>query len=215
MALATTKASTLGGSTSTSSTAAATSTATATSTTAAAASTTAAAASTTPTITLRRKLVLGVHPSQSTPSPHQPCKRARHLLLHIIVAVADVDQTNLANGNRAPVESQKVHRLRQEVCRQLGSRDVLQYELPAHHHVLQPGMASLHVLEVARQPQANSDSNCRLVVAAKYSRLPSVEQLEFRKKEMKLASLLACIRGRNVLRLCRRQCRALDARARP
>ncbi|CAI7873803.1 unnamed protein product, partial [Closterium sp. NIES-54] len=100
--------------------------------------------------TLRRKLVLGVHPSHSTPSPHQPCKRAQHLLLHIIVAVADVDRTNLANGNRAPVEIQKVQRLRQEVCRLLGSRDVLQYELPAHHHVLQPGMASLHVLEVAR-----------------------------------------------------------------
>ncbi|CAI7733653.1 unnamed protein product [Closterium sp. NIES-54] len=102
--------------------------------------------------TPRRKLVLGVHPTHNTPSPHQPCKRARHLLLHIIVAVADFGQMNLADGDRAQVESRKMQRLRQEVCRLLGGRDVLQHELPVPHHVLQPGIASLHVLEVARQP---------------------------------------------------------------
>ncbi|CAI7757246.1 unnamed protein product [Closterium sp. NIES-54] len=40
-------------------------------------------------------------------SPHQPCKRAWHLLLHVIVTVVHVNQAHQADCNRAPVEGRR------------------------------------------------------------------------------------------------------------
>ncbi|CAI7934472.1 unnamed protein product, partial [Closterium sp. NIES-54] len=98
-----------------------------------------------------------------------------------------------------PVEGKKMQHLRQKIGRLLGGRHVLQHELPAPHHVLQPGVASLHVLEVARPPQALSDRDDRLVVHSEDSQHPSIELLELRKEESESASLLVSIRGHHVL----------------
>ncbi|CAI7804917.1 unnamed protein product [Closterium sp. NIES-54] len=120
-------------------------------------------------------------------SPHQPCKRAWHLLLHIFVTVADVGQAHLADHNGALVEDRKV----------------------------QPGISLLHVLEVALQPQALGECDGRLVVHLKDCRRPDIQQPELCKGETKSTSLLAGLGGRHVLRLGQRQRRTLDAVARP
>ncbi|CAI7915080.1 unnamed protein product [Closterium sp. NIES-54] len=149
------------------------------------------------------------------PSPHQLCRRARHLLLHVVVTVANVGQAHLADCDGPPVEGRKLQRLCQEVNRLPSGRGVLQRELPALHHVLQPGILPLHVLEVDLQPQALGDRDGRFVVHTKDRLRPSVLQLELCKKEAKSASLLAGFRGRHILRLGQRQRHTLDALARP
>ncbi|CAI7879743.1 unnamed protein product [Closterium sp. NIES-54] len=146
-------------------------------------------------------------------SPHQPCGRAWHLLLYLVITVAEGGQTHLVDFDGAPVESRKMQRLRQKVSWLLGGRDVLQSNLPALHHLLYPGVASLHVLEVALDPQALWNRDGRLVV--QQCRLHNVEQLELGKEEAESTCLLASFSGRDVLRFNRRECCALDALTHP
>ncbi|CAI7869427.1 unnamed protein product [Closterium sp. NIES-54] len=148
-------------------------------------------------------------------SPYKACRRARHLLLHFVITVTDVGQAHLADCDEALVESRNTQRLRQKVCRLLGGWDVLQSNLPTLHHMLQPSVASLHVLEVALEPQVLCDYDGQLVVHVQHSRLPSVEQPELCKEKVKATSLLAGFHGCDVLRLSQRERRAFDALARP
>ncbi|CAI7842291.1 unnamed protein product, partial [Closterium sp. NIES-54] len=141
--------------------------------------------------------------------------RAWHLLLHVVAAVSHVGQAHLVDCNGAPVEGQIVQRLRQEVGRLLSCGDVLQRKLPVLHHVLQPGLSPLHVLEVACQPHALGNRDGRLVVHLEDSQRPDVQLPELCKEEVEAASLLASFRGHHILRLGRRQRRAFDALARP
>ncbi|CAI7899376.1 unnamed protein product, partial [Closterium sp. NIES-53] len=57
-----------------------------------------------------------------------------------------------------------MQRLSEEVRRLLGSWDVFQRNLLALHHLQQPDVTSLHVLEVALQPQALTDRDGGLIV---------------------------------------------------
>ncbi|CAI7885645.1 unnamed protein product [Closterium sp. NIES-54] len=79
------------------------------------------------------------------------------------------------------------------------------------HHVLQPGLSLLHVLEVACQPHALGDCDGRLVVHPKDSRRPGVQLPEFCKEEhlaarARLVLLIAGIVGVHVADQLQRLC---------
>ncbi|CAI7816174.1 unnamed protein product [Closterium sp. NIES-54] len=148
--------------------------------------------------------------------PCRPALPARHRLLQTVGCTSRAPNTQHASrakghgtycctsSSPSPTSSRRIwpiateHRLKGKVLRLcqeirwlLGSQDVPQYELPALHHLLQPCVALLHVLEFAFKPQALSDHNGRRVIHPKDIRRLSIEQLEFCKEEAKAASSAA------------------------